>query len=76
MATHSNPLQCSSLENPTDWESLAGYIQSMGHIESDTTEQITLSSSKDSPFCNKLNKTNKKTTTNINQPVGFWSLLD
>ena len=73
MATHSNPLQCSSLENPTDWESLAGYVQSMGREESDTTEWITLSSSKDSPFCNKLkkNKTNKKTTMNINQPVGF-----
>ena len=39
-----NPLQYSCLEIPMDRQrSLAGYIQSMGHKESDMTEQFKLS---------------------------------
>ena len=39
-----NPLQYSCLEIPMDRQrSLAGYIQSMGHKESDMTEQLKLS---------------------------------
>ena len=35
-----NPLHYSCLENP--WIEESGRLQSMGHIKSDTTEQLTL----------------------------------
>ena len=37
---HDNLLQYSCLENPHGQMSLAGYIQSMGHKELDTTERL------------------------------------
>jgi len=37
-----NPLQCSCLENPMGWRSLAGFSL-WGHKESDMTEWLTLS---------------------------------
>ena len=37
---HGNPLQYSRLENPHGQRNLAGYIQSMGHKESDTTQAL------------------------------------
>ena len=36
---YGNPLQCSCLENPHGWRSLAGYSP-WGHKESDVTEQL------------------------------------
>ena len=36
---HGNPLQCSCLENPHKQKSLASY-SSLGHKESDMTEQL------------------------------------
>ena len=37
-----NPLQYSCLENPHEQRSLAGYSQSMGYKESDTTERLSI----------------------------------